>query len=254
MLQNSFVHIPGITKQTEQAIWSNDILNWDQFLESGNTIGLSHSKIQKITEHIHLSRIALDNKDYNFFCLPSKEQWRLYENLKDQCCFLDIETTGLSKHRNQITLIGLYNGQESKIYVNGQNLDEFKDEIVKYPLVVSFNGKCFDIPFIRAKYPDLEYDPFHIDLRFVMASLGYSGGLKNIEKMIGIQRDDDLGDIDGFEAVRLWHRYKRGDEEALNLLIKYNIADIENLKTLMNFAYDKLLKVEFKRHTTQDNA
>ena len=47
-------------------------------------------------------------------------------------------------------------------------------------------------------------------------------------------------DIDGFEAVRLWRRYKKGDEQALQTLIKYNEEDIVNLKTIMEFAYDKM--------------
>ena len=60
-----------------------------------------------------------------------------------------------------------------------------------------------------------------------------------------INRDDDLQDIDGFEAVRLWRKYQRGDEQALKLLMKYNQADIENLKTLMDFAFDKLKNKHF---------
>ena len=73
-----------------------------------------------------------------------------------------------------------------------------------------------------------------------MKELGYSGGLKKIEKEVGICRDDDLQDISGFDAIRLWKQYQRGDEEALKLLVKYNIADIENLKILMDFTYEKL--------------
>jgi hypothetical protein len=71
------------------------------------------------------------------------------------------------------------------------------------------------------------------------------GGLKRIEKEVGIQRDDDLQDVDGYEAVRLWYKYKRGDENALKLLTKYNIADVENLKTLMDFAFQKLKHKHF---------
>ena len=47
----------------------------------------------------------------------------------------------------------------------------------------------------------------------------------------------------GWDAVKLWHRYKRdNDENALDTLIRYNIEDIENLKTLMDFSYDGLKK------------
>ena len=77
-------------------------------------------------------------------------------------------------------------------------------------------------------------------LRYLMKDLGYSGGLKRIEKEVGINRDDELAEVDGFEAVRLWRRYKKGDLQSLELLKKYNEADVVNLKTLMEFTYGKL--------------
>ncbi|MBW3015814.1 ribonuclease H-like domain-containing protein [Candidatus Woesearchaeota archaeon] len=170
--------------------------------------------------------------------------WRTYKEFKP--CFLDIETTGLSRHYDDITVIGLYNGRESKFFVKDDNMHEFAPELNKYPLVVTYNGKCFDLPFIQHKFPSLNLNKFHIDLRFEMKKIGFSGGLKSIERQLGLNRDSSLKDIDGFEAVRLWYRYKRrGDDEALRLLLKYNQADIENLKTLMDLTYDRLRASEF---------
>jgi hypothetical protein len=177
--------------------------------------------------------------------IPLNHHWRAYHDLKDNCCFLDIETTGLSRQYNDITLIGLYNGRKSKFFVNGKNLHEFSDEIREYPMVVTFNGRCFDIPFIQTKFPKISFDKFHIDLRFAMRDLGYRGGLKNIERELGISRDEEIRGVDGFEAVRLWYRYKRGDKQALQKLIQYNQADIENLKTMMEFAFERLKKKSF---------
>lgn len=124
-------------------------------------------------------------------------------------------------------------------------MHEFQEEIKKYNMIVSFNGRSFDLPFIRSKIPEINLNKLHVDLRFAMRELGYSGGLKRIEKMIGLNRDDDLKDVDGLEAIRLWHKYKRGDDEALRLLLDYNRADIENLKTLMEFSYKKLKEKNF---------
>ena len=98
-----------------------------------------------------------------------KFHWRAYEDFKDKCCFLDIETTGLSKHRNELTVIGLYNGKESKVFVKGINLNEFMDEINNYSFIVTFNGYLFDIPFIQSKFPDLEFNHFHSDLKLFPA-------------------------------------------------------------------------------------
>jgi uncharacterized protein len=237
VLTNSFIHIPGISKEKEVMLWSSNILNWQEFLDN-DTFPNLRSWIEESVE-------AHQNNNHKFFLthLPSNEHWRVYKQFN--CCFLDIETTGLSKDYHDVTVIGLYDGKESKIFVNGKNLDQFPAEIAKYSTIISFNGKCFDVPFLKAKFPEVDFNKFHIDLRYVMKSIGYSGGLKRIEKEVGICRDDDLQDISGFDAIRLWRQYQRGDEEALKLLVKYNIADIENLKTLMDFTYDKLRDKHF---------
>ena len=54
--------------------------------------------------------------------------------------YLDIETTGLDRHID-ITTIALYDGQEIKTYVQGQNLDDFIEEIQRYKVIVRYNGK-----------------------------------------------------------------------------------------------------------------
>lgn len=112
-------------------------------------------------------------------------------------------------------------------------------------MIITFNGRCFDLPFIKHKFPSVDLDKIHIDLRFLMRDLGFSGGLKNIEREIGISRDEEIGDISGSEAVRLWKKYERGDTKALDILLKYNIADIENLKVMMDFAFSKIKDKNF---------
>jgi Predicted exonuclease len=55
--------------------------------------------------------------------------------------------------------------------------------------------------------------------------------MKSVECQLGIDRDS-VG-IDGLEAVRLWWRYVDSfDLEALNILLKYNKEDVQNLKVL----------------------
>ena len=46
---------------------------------------------------------------------------------------------------------------------------------------------------------------------------------------------NDIAEIDGFEAVRLWHQYKKGNLQALQKLMRYNKEDIVNLKSLLNY-------------------
>ena len=104
------------------------------FFEKRKHLPFNDSKKENIHSHITRSVQAYNNDDFNFFLdnMPARDHWRAYPDLKHKCCFLDIETTGLSKHYNDITLIGLYNGKQSKVFINGKNLDQFQNEIKKY--------------------------------------------------------------------------------------------------------------------------
>jgi uncharacterized protein YprB with RNaseH-like and TPR domain len=155
--------------------------------------------------------------------------------------YLDIETTGLDRYFNDITTIALYDGQCIKTYVQGQNLDDFIEDIQNYRVIVSYNGKSFDIPFLE-QYFNIRLDHAQIDLRYILFSLGYRGGLKGCEKQLGMDRGD-LTDIDGFFAVLLWDEYQRtSDQKALDTLLAYNIQDTINLENLMVTVYNMKLK------------
>lgn len=245
MLTNTFLHIPYVNESTEKRLWNSNILSWDDFLSTNMNVPNKDT----ITNFIRVSKENYAKKNHSFFSmkLMSRYHWRAYDDFKDNCCFVDIETTGLSKYDNEITVIGLYDGKESKIFVNGKNLEDFPKELDKYSFIVTFNGLLFDIPFIKARFPGLNITQFHADLRFIMKNLGYSGGLKNIEKEMGIERESDLVGMTGYDAVKLWQAYKKfGDEKALDKLIRYNIEDIENLKQLMDFSYEEMKKTCFE--------
>ncbi|MFW6220378.1 MAG: ribonuclease H-like domain-containing protein [Nanoarchaeota archaeon] len=238
MLKSTFLHIPGITEKTEINLWKNNISSWDDFLNNYDLIDLKENKKNLIYNYLNSSNENYIKKNHSFFSktLPSNNHWRAYKDFS--VCFLDIETTGLSKNYNEITTIGLYDGKKSRVFVNGIDMHDFLKEISKYGVIVTFNGKTFDIPFIEHKFK-INLNQIHIDLRYLLKKFGFCGGLKKIEKDMGIIRNDDLSEVNGLEAVRLWKRYKRGDKNALTKLIEYNKADIENLKILMDFAFTK---------------
>ncbi len=62
---------------------------------------------------------------------------------------------------------------------------------------------------------------------------GYRGGLKAVERTLGHRRDPAIQGVDGFEAVRLWHCYRRGDRQALRKLILYHLTDVVNMVELV---------------------
>ena len=123
--------------------------------------------------------------------------------------------------------------------IYGKNLNEFIAYIDKYKLIVTFNGSAFDIPFLKKYFKDIALEQAHIDLRFLLKRLGFKGGLKKIEKQFGLSRDEEVMTFTGYDAVRLWNKYKNsGDNSALDLLLKYNTEDIVNLEFLMNKSYN----------------
>jgi uncharacterized protein YprB with RNaseH-like and TPR domain len=242
MLKNTFVHIPGIGDQTERRLWDGGIISWDDFLDKRERVPLHGQTKQFVLSYVKESKKHLDRKNHHYFVdkIPRKELWRAYNEFKDSIAFLDIETTGLSSERHEITMIGVYDGKKSKTYTRGKNLSKFPSEIRKFKGIVTYNGARFDIPFIQSAFPDLSLHQIHIDIMYPLRRLGYRGGLKAIEKQVGIARSGKTDGLSGYDAVVLWKKHLRGDEEALDILERYNIEDIENLRTLSDLAYDEL--------------
>ena len=242
MLTNSFIHIQGIGAITEQRFWESEIRDWDAFSDN-LTIPISAGRKYFLEKGIEESKRHLSNRNPAYFSmlLPSNQTWRLFPEFRNSAAYLDIETTGLERYFNDITTIALYDGESIQTYVQGQNLEDFIEDIQKYKVIISYNGKSFDIPFIE-HYFNIRLDHAQIDLRYVLFSLGLRGGLKGCERQLGMDRGE-LSDIDGFFAVLLWDEYQRnGDMKALETLLAYNIQDTINLENLMVTAYNINLK------------
>ena len=242
MLKNTFIHIPGIGEKTEKQLWEKGILDWDRVKDHPDAA--TPSRMDTISQWVDRSRQHLLNRKHRFFSdhLPSSQHWRLYPEFKSSCAFIDIETTGLDAWDAVITTIALYDGSQIKYYVNGENLNDFVRDIARYDMIVTYNGKTFDIPFIES-YFNIRMRQAHIDLRYVLGSLGYKGGLKKCEKALGLDRGD-LDGVDGFFAVLLWKDYeKTGSKKALETLLAYNIEDVVNLHTLMVKAFNLKIRL-----------
>ncbi len=242
ILQSTYVHIPSIGKTVEKKIWSTGIFTWNEFINQYDDVPLSLNKKKTILNGIERSMDCLDCGDHRFFStnLPRSEHWRAFYDFSDSVAYVDIETTGLSPNRNHITVIGVYNGKDTKFFIKDDNLEEIVTELNKYKYLVTFNGSRFDLPFIKSEFPELEFDQLHLDLLYPLRRLGLKGGLKKIEQELGISREADTVGIDGFDAVRLWYEHKSGNEDALDLLIKYNREDIINLESIVNLTYPDL--------------
>ncbi len=151
--------------------------------------------------------------------------------------YLDIETTGLSRFYNEITVIGIYivEGKNSRLVQfvgDAVNRDNLLEALEGVGTIFTYNGSRFDLPFIRTCLDiDLASVYHHHDLMYDCWQKGLYGGFKAIERQLGIPRQ--LEGVDEFQAVMLWWRYRNySDRSALALLLQYNKEDVVNLKTL----------------------
>lgn len=243
MLQQTFIHIPGIGRETEREMWAAGIRSWDDADRFEKRFGVLGARLQrKLDDYLPLSRAAIKEKNAAFFqrLTALGEAWRVFPEFSDQCVYLDIETTGLSTVFDTITLVGLYDGRRYSLFIRDENLDQLRQELKKYAVVVTFNGAGFDLRFLRSLFPDLALPPVHIDLRWVTRKLGYKGGLKEVETCFGLRRNASIADMGGYDATVLWAQHLRGDKSALERLIEYNTADVVHLKAMMEISYDEL--------------
>jgi uncharacterized protein YprB with RNaseH-like and TPR domain len=244
MLEHTFIHLPDFGPRRERRLWSSGITGWEEFLERFGSSPYHKSYCARIAG----SSYALRARDPVFFAdaLPSGETWRAFPHFR-KIAYLDIETTGLGPQTDHLTVVGIYDGKDVHSYIHGQNLGELAHDLEGYEMVVTFNGSMFDLPFLRKSIPHAKIPRLHVDLRFLLQSLDVRGGLKRIEERFGFEREDDLKGMTGYDAVLLWQAYrKRNDRGALDRLVRYNAADISNLKKLLEWAYrEKRLRTGF---------
>ncbi len=240
VLKRTFCHLPGVSKSAEQRLWSRGIIDWDCFERHGSTM-FSPKKFIRVRNQLLESRKALNKGNIRYFMdlLPLEERIRVYPDFRDAVVFLDIETTGLSR-KSQITTIALYDGNQARTFVRDKNLDDFVKAILEYDLIVTYNGTRFDIPFIRKEF-GIKLDIAHLDLLPVLHKLGYFGGLKKIEKILGIVRQ--AKDMNGKVAIDLWDKYqKQKDILSLKNLLDYNMEDAKNLEKIINYISNRFLR------------
>jgi len=164
---------------------------------------------------------------------------------------LDIETTGLNPSRNKFILGGLYNKDEETVHQlfaekradEANALAAYLDEIYKMDMLITYNGKHFDMPFIekRAAVHGLDVKPMPYNLDLYLVLNGHSPvkrfvpnlKQKTIENYMGlwVNRKDE---ISGGESVELYDQYeKSGDPELEKVILLHNSDDIMQLTRLL---------------------
>jgi uncharacterized protein len=230
LLTRSFVHVPGVGERRERGFWQRGFTDWDAFLRE-HPAGAWRDLI---ASRLDPERAARD--------MPRREMWRLATAYTGRTAFLDIETTGLAPGRDGVTCVGLSDGERVRALVQGRDLGRLKSALEPFDLLVTYNGSCFDLPVLAAAFPEIDFGRFHhIDLRYPLHRLGLKGGLKGVERALGLARAAEVEGADGYLAVLLWEQHLRGHPRALETLVRYCLEDVVHLIPLLAHAYDRLV-------------
>ncbi len=240
MIDQTFLHCKGIGPTSQQKLFDAGFNNWQAALDNSEKLPLTEKIRPGLIKEISECARALE--DENIHALVNKfkagDQWRILGYYFDKASYFDIETS-FKDNDMIVTVIGCYHKGELYHFIRGENLDDFLDLLDDIDLLVSFNGKSFDIPHILNAYHIPSIPCPHIDLRWVCFHCDYTHGLKYIEKEMGIIRPDDLKGVDGFEAVYMWHDWVNGNAESRRKLIRYCGADVVSLQLVAIKALNK---------------
>lgn len=246
MLSATFQHIRGIGAKKEIDYWGLGWISWDALESQLNSqlslFSLSSNGVKGSI--FSASRKALEKRDAEFFAkgLPRQEHYRIALTFPAETLFLDIETTGLSRYYDAITVVGWSMAGEYNFYIKGGDDRRLRTALQKAKVIITFNGTLFDLPFLQQEFPDLQIPAAHVDLRFLARRVGLAGGQKKVEELIGVKRPTDLENLAGETAPLLWYKALRGDQEALSLLIAYNHADVEGMRLIFDTVVARLFE------------
>jgi hypothetical protein len=230
LLERTFIHIPRIGEKRETALWARGYTSWDRFREAYPP--------GAFREHA----VSYLDRDLAARSLPRAQAWRLFPEFAGRVLYLDIETTGLHPGPDSVTCIGTYDGRTVRAFVAGADIDEFEHTLNRAELLVTYNGACFDLPFLKTAFPRLDLDrPAHIDLMYPLRKLGFRGGLKGVERQLCIRRDESIAGADGCTAVLLWRAHERGNPNAIETLVRYCLEDVVNLEPLMIEVFNRFV-------------
>lgn len=180
---------------------------------------------------------------------------------KEQPLFFDIETTGLSSDISAITLIGCcdIDGNITQWFNEDgfsqkQILSDFLTFMKSYDILITFNGKTFDLPFLTSKIKefklDASFDTYeHLDLYQILKPYKNLWGLKsfrqkNLEEYLGIKRVDKLS---GKKLIKTYQNFlDKGNVTDKEAVLLHNREDLLGLRSIYSLmSYPSLLNGNF---------
>ena len=244
--------LPKIGLKTERKLKENGF-DTIESLAGHDRYGDSASKFLKDLDEMSFCEIIdlLDNNKYSKRC---RDNVIRSISLTDEANFkfMDIETKGLSNV--PIILIGVAEIKGNNIVASQYFLRDYAEEagiidaylshLDEDSVHVTFNGKTFDVPFIknRCRYNriDADLDLAHLDLMYFAKNL-WSKKLPNcqlqtIEKeLFGIER---VGDVPGQYIPGYYDAYLENDNIGPVVpIIEHNAQDVISLASFLDKMY-----------------
>jgi hypothetical protein len=162
--------------------------------------------------------------------------------------YLDTETTGLSGGTGTVAfLVGLAAFDEAGLFVEQllvRNLGEeapmlahVRERIEAASMLVTFNGKSFDMPLLRTRFAmaRLELPPPrpHLDLLHVARRIHRKKNKLTMleERVLGFVREGDVPS--GEVSERYLHFLRTGNETALLGVVEHNAQDVISMTALV---------------------
>jgi hypothetical protein len=165
--------------------------------------------------------------------------------------FLDTETTGLSGGTGTYAfLVGIGSWRPSGFFVEQFFMRDFDEEgamlcaleerLSRVEVIVTFNGKCFDLPLLESRFImhrrhwplncGVHLDLLHPSRRLWKLRLR-DCSLGNLERhVLGLERE---GDVPGYLIPQLYFNYARsGASTGLKAIFRHNRQDITTLAEL----------------------
>lgn len=170
---------------------------------------------------------------------------------KEKALFMDIETTGLSKEKTSLYLIGCgyYIGDDliTKLFFADspdeelELLNAYIDFQKSFSHLFHFNGTKFDIPYLEYKAKKYNIDGIfdnicQVDVYIMSKPLRQllfpvSMRQKCIEEFMQISREDKYN---GGELIEVYHSYcKDKSPESFNALITHNLEDVLGMHKIL---------------------
>jgi uncharacterized protein len=253
VIERSFVMLPGVGVRKERSMWDQGISSWQKLLGAERIAGISARRLDELKEAsrgIMEMRSAERAKDVGAL-LPPRERWRLLGAWDDSFAALDVEAVRSGASFVPV-IVSLKRGRQNpRTLVRGDDLSwrTLKEHLSDIDFLVTFNGSSFDLPLLKGNGYDIDA-PLHLDLRGYCRRARLPGGLKEIERRIGIGRSRELEFSTSEQVSYLWRAWENsGNKNALDLLIRYNQQDVDSLPHLAGCIYRRLTEATVRHNS-----